>query len=106
MNKANLEYWIDKDGKILIVGETRPGKALWWELPGGKISKADQNLLPIESLARELQEELGDDFWILSWNPELFMVYKSYEDTTFSDKKVPWGRISDHWSRPLPIFIV
>lgn len=51
-----------KDGKILIVGETRPGKALWWELPGGKISKADQNLLPIESLARELQEELGDDF--------------------------------------------
>ncbi len=79
-----------QDGKILIVWENRPGKPLWWELPGGKISKADHDILPIESLARELQEELGDDFWILSWDPELFMVYKAYEDTTFSDKKVPF----------------
>lgn len=79
-----------KDGKILIVAEDRPGKAMWWELPGWKISKNDQNLLPIESLARELDEEIGSNFWILSWNPQLFMAHKSYEDTTFSDKKVPF----------------
>lgn len=79
-----------KDGKILIIAEDRPGKPIWWELPGWKISKNDQNLLPIESLARELEEEIGSNFWILSWNPQLFMVHKSYEDTTFSDKKVPF----------------
>ncbi len=49
---------LSKNGKILILSENRPGKPLWWELPGGKISKADYNLSPIESLARELREEL------------------------------------------------
>ncbi len=79
-----------KDDTILIVGENRPWKDIWWELPGWKISKADKILSPIESLSRELQEELGSDFWILYWNPRLFMVHKAYEDTTFSDKKVPF----------------
>jgi 8-oxo-dGTP pyrophosphatase MutT (NUDIX family) len=46
------------NGKILILSENRPGKPVWWELPGGKISKADHTLSPIESLARELREEL------------------------------------------------
>ncbi len=81
---------LKKDDKILIVWENRHGKPLWWELPGGKISKADQDLSPIESLARELWEELGNDFGILEGDGELFMAYKSYEDTTFSDSKVPF----------------
>lgn len=79
-----------RDGKMLILWEHRPGKLLWWELPGGKISKADHDLLPIESLARELKEELWSDYDIIPSDPQLFMVYKSYENTTFSDKKVPF----------------
>lgn len=79
-----------KDGQILIVRENRPGKSPWWELPGWKISKSDRDILPIESLARELREELGHDYWILSWNPVLFMVHKSYEEVTFSNKKIPF----------------
>lgn len=79
-----------KDGHILIVWENRPGKDMWWELPGWKISKADSHISPIESLSRELKEELWSDYGILEWNPELFMVHKSYEDTTFSSEKVPF----------------
>lgn len=81
---------IIKNWKILILSENRLNKPLWWELPGGKISKSDYDLLPTESLVRELKEELWDNCNILPSELSLFMVYKSYEDTTFSDKKVPF----------------
>lgn len=81
---------LKKDDKILIVWENRHGKPLWWELPGGKISKADQDLSPIESLARELWEELREWFWDSRRRWRTFYGIQILWRYDFSDSKVPF----------------
>lgn len=78
------------EGKLLVVSENRPWKPLWREFPGGKISKADASISLLESLRREVQEELSWDILLNEENTELFMVVKSYEATTFSTEPVPF----------------
>ncbi|MDD2694276.1 MAG: NUDIX hydrolase [Candidatus Gracilibacteria bacterium] len=84
--KVCLKY----QDKILVLEEDRPGKALWMELPGGKISKNDRELNPFQCLNREVREELGFEIDFDETNTKLFMAYKNYEDVTFSDVPVPF----------------
>lgn len=84
--KCCLRY----EDTILVVSEDRPGKPLWRELPGGKISKDDRDISPLLSLARELEEELWLTLTLTEENTRLFSGEKSYEDTTFSPLPVPF----------------
>jgi 8-oxo-dGTP pyrophosphatase MutT (NUDIX family) len=76
--------------KILVIEESRPWKPLWMELPGWKISKNDRDMNLLQSLNREVYEELGLDIDFNLSNTELFTAYKKYEDVTFSDVPVPF----------------
>ncbi len=76
--------------EILVVSEIRPSKPLWRELPGGKISKNDRGISLLDSLSREIQEELWLDLILDPSNTRLFHVEKSFEDTTFAPDPVPF----------------
>ena len=65
--------------KILILAELFPDDTFWWELPGGKIQKDERNTPICESLARELREEIGDDFGVEEGGATLFVAQKSFE---------------------------
>jgi len=76
--------------KLLVIEESRPWKPPWMELPGWKISKDDKNMSILQSLAREISEELWLDIDFTESNAKLFLVHKKYEDVTFSDDPVPF----------------
>lgn len=78
------------DNKILVIEDSRPWKPLWMELPGWKISKNDRDISLLQSLHREVEEELGIDVTFTESNTELFTAHKKYEDVTFSDIPVPF----------------
>lgn len=52
IQRVTMKGILCKDGKILFVKDRKGGK---WELPGGKVNFGEH---PIESLRRELEEEL------------------------------------------------
>jgi len=58
---VGLKAFVEKDGKLLILKETK-GK---WELPGGRIEKNELNKSLNEILLRETREELGEDFKLI-----------------------------------------
>ena len=78
------------NSKILVIEESRPWKSLWMELPGWKISKNDKDKSLLQSLNREVFEELWVDIDFTESNTRLFTAYKKYEDVTFSDVPVPF----------------
>lgn len=75
--------------KILILGETKSNDGVWWEIPGGKISKDETGATPVQSLARELREEIGADFWA-EIDAKLFTVEKRYEKAFYADAILPF----------------
>lgn len=68
--------------EILTVVESYPWLPHWRELPGGKISKADESNSPLFTLNREIREELGIELMLDESNTRLFHVEKRYEVTT------------------------
>ena len=56
IGKVAQKAILKKDGKVLIVRDSRVTNPVLWELPGGRLHK---NELPEEGLRRELMEELG-----------------------------------------------
>lgn len=78
------------ENKILVIEESRPWKPLWMDLPGWKISKDDRNIAPLQTLSREVWEELGLDIDFNESNSRFLTVFKKYEDVTFSDVPVPF----------------
>lgn len=71
-------YWVAmkalalQGGKLLLVREsTREG---WWELPGGRIDRGEEQLDPRDVLRRELAEELGSGFQCVIGPPALTWI--------------------------------
>jgi len=74
---------INPQGKVLIVRKIKDGKVRWWELPGGRMNVSEQ---PLETLKRELKEEIGFEVDVSSAKP----VYVDH-----------WGLKGDIVNRPI-----
>lgn len=57
--EVSLKAFVLRDGRALFVRESDTG---WWELPGGRIDVGEEWEAHADVLAREMREELGDDF--------------------------------------------
>ena len=78
IGKVAQKVVIERDGKFLITRD--PNDAIW-ELPGGRLNVDE---MPIDGLAREVQEELGVSIEIKDiFYTEPFMHTKSKEAHIF-----------------------
>ena len=85
MKDENIICWVGtkglivKDNEVLIIKETLTKE---WELPGGKIKHSETSLSREECLAREIREELGENFNIEIGNitDTMFRVFTPSRD--------------------------
>jgi 8-oxo-dGTP pyrophosphatase MutT (NUDIX family) len=78
--EVSLKAFIIKNTRVLLVQETDT----WcWELPGGRINVGEENLAHADILAREIAEELGDNFHILAGDAAVTWVRQRPSDGVF-----------------------
>lgn len=76
--------------EILVITETVPNFPLRRDIPGGRVSKSDKDSWLLNTLSREIYEELGINIAFDEMNTTLFYVEKRYERVTFQDDLFPF----------------